>query len=291
MKKDRKALPDMAYNTQQEFLIMPEYGRNVQQLVRHAQKLEDSAYRQQFCEQIVDLIQQLYPQSKSVEDYREKLWKHLFQIAKYDLVANTPSGQIPRPEDAKKRPDRVPYPFSDTRFKHYGNNIQRLIRRAVEMEAGPVKDGFVQTIGSYMKLAYKTWNREHYVSDEIIKIDLDLLSNGKLSLEENSRIDGLANASRNRGGSRDPRDTRDTRSNTGRDTRDNRGGSTGRDMRDNRDNRGSGLGRDMRDNRDNRGGGLGRDIRDNRDNRGGGLGRDNKNNNNNSNNNNNRKRK
>ena len=75
----------MAYNTQQEFLIMPEYGRNVQQLVRHAQKLEESAYRQQFCEQIVDLIQQLYPQSKSIEDYREKLWKHLFQIAKYDL--------------------------------------------------------------------------------------------------------------------------------------------------------------------------------------------------------------
>jgi hypothetical protein len=288
MKKDKKALPDMAYNTQQEFLIMPEYGRNVQQLVRHAQKLEDNSYRQQFCEQIVDLIQQLYPQSKSVEDYREKLWKHLFQIAKYDLVANTPSGQIPRPEDAKKRPDRVPYPFSDTRFKHYGNNIQRLIRRAVDMEAGPVKDGFVQTIGSYMKLAYKTWNREHFVSDEIIKIDLDILSNGKLSLEENSRIDGLANASRNRGGSRDVRDNRSSSSSSNRDNRssnmgrDNRNTNTSRDTRDNRDNRG-GLGRDNRDSRD---------TRDNRDNRGG-LGRDNKNssNNMNNNNNNNRKRK
>ena len=286
MKKDKKALPDMAYNTQQEFLIMPEYGRNVQQLVRHAQKLEDNSYRQQFCEQIVDLIQQLYPQSKSVEDYREKLWKHLFQIAKYDLVANTPSGQIPRPEDAKKRPDRVPYPFSDTRFKHYGNNIQRLIRRAVDMEPGPVKDGFVQTIGSYMKLAYKTWNREHFVSDEIIKIDLDILSNGKLSLEENSRIDGLANASRNRGGSRDVRDSRSSST----PNRDNRSSNMGRD------NRSSNIGRDTRDtrdNRDNRGGGLGRDSRDTRDNRDnrGGLGRDNKNSSNNMNNNNNRKRK
>ncbi len=295
MKKDRKALPDMAYNTQQEFLIMPEYGRNVQQLVRHAQKIEDPAFRQQVCEQIVDLIQQLYPQSKSVEDYREKLWKHLFQIAKYDLLATTPSGQVPRPEDAKKRPDRVPYPQSDTKFKHYGNNIQRLIRRAVEMEGGPVKDGFVQTIGSYMKLAYKTWNREHFVSDELIKGDLESLSGGKLSLEENSRIDGLANASRRTGSS-----------NAG--GRDNRGGSNlGRDNRDSRDNRGgsnvggrdnrggSNLGgRDNRDIRDNRTGGGGRDTRDNRDNRGGSnLGRDNKNNNNinNNNNNNNRKRK
>lgn len=279
MKKDKKAIPEMAYNTQQEFLIMPEYGRNVQQLVRHAQKIEDPAYRQQFCEQIVDLIQQLYPQSKSVEDYREKLWKHLFQIAKYNLVATTPSGVVPRPEDAKKRPDRVPYPQSDTKFKHYGNNIQRLIRRAVEMEGGPVKDGFVQTIGSYMKLAYKTWNREHFVSDDLIKGDLEILSNGKLSLEENSRIDGLANASRNRG-----RDTRDNRTSSSNSGRDNRSGSNG-----GRDNRGgSNLGRDNRDNRDNRGG-IGRDNRDNRDNRGGG-GRDNKNNSNN-NNNNNRKRK
>ena len=278
MKKDKKAIPEMAYNTQQEFLIMPEYGRNVQQLVRHAQKIEDPAYRQQFCEQIVDLIQQLYPQSKSVEDYREKLWKHLFQIAKYNLVATTLSGVVPRPEDAKKRPDRVPYPQSDTKFKHYGNNIQRLIRRAVEMEGGPVKDGFVQTIGSYMKLAYKTWNREHFVSDDLIKGDLEILSNGKLSLEENSRIDGLANASRNRG-----RDTRDNRTSSSNSGRDNRSGSNG-----GRDNRGgSNLGRDNRDNRDNRGG-IGRDNRDNRDNRGGG-GRDNKNNS--SNNNNNRKRK
>ena len=239
----------MAYNTQQEFLIMPEYGRNVQQLVRHAQKLEETAYRQQFCEQIVDLIQQLYPQSKSVEDYREKLWKHLFQIAKYDLDATTPSGVVPRPEDEKKRPDRVPYPFSDTRFKHYGNNIQRLIRRAVDMEDGPVKEGFVQTIGSYMKLAYKTWNREHYVNDEIIKGDLETLSGGKLTLEDNSRIDGLANASRSRG-----RDNRDSRSSSS--SRDNRGGS--RDNRNRNDNRSSGG---SRDNRDNRGG-----SRDNKNN-------------------------
>jgi hypothetical protein len=282
MKKDKKALPDMAYNTQLEFLIMPEYGRNVQQLVRHAQKLEETAYRQQFCEQIVDLIQQLYPQSKSIEDYREKLWKHLFQIAKYDLIATTPSGQTPRPEDAKKRPDRVPYPFSDTRFKHYGNNIQRLIRRAVEMESGPVKDGFVQTIGSYMKLAYKTWNREHFVSDEIIKIDLDILSNGKLSLEENSRIDGLANASRNRGGIRDTRDTR-SGSNTGRDNRTSSSNNMGRD---NRGSTGSRDTRDTRDTRDNRGGIGGRDSRDprdSRDNRGGIGGRDNKSPNNNNN--------
>jgi Domain of unknown function (DUF4290) len=240
--KDKSAL-DMAYNTQLEELIMPEYGRNVQQLVRHAQTIEKDEYRQAFCEEIVTLIQQLYPQSKSIEDYREKLWKHLFHIAKYKLNAKTPSGEVPRPEDAKKKPERVPYPPQETRFKHYGNNVQVLIRKAMDMEPGPIKSGFVNTIGSYMKLAYKTWNREHYVSDEIIKNDLAILSKGKISLEDDSRIDGLAMATRNRNqvgtnnNNKDIRERERNRSNTGgrNDMRSNSGGGNGNDNR--RDNR------------------------------------------------------
>jgi hypothetical protein len=199
--KPVNGLFDLQYNTGLEELIMPEYGRNVQQLVRHAQTIKDHQYRQAFCEHIVDLIQQLYPQSKNIDDYREKLWKHLFHIAKYNLEAYTPSGEVPRPEDARKRPERVPYPLQDTRFRHYGNNVQVLIRRALDMEPGQIKDGFVQAIGAYMKLAYKTWNKEHYISDEIIKNDLAILSENKLSLEDASTIDNLANANKSRGNS------------------------------------------------------------------------------------------
>jgi hypothetical protein len=251
MKKDRMVPTDIAYNTSHEHLIMPEYGRNVQQLVRHAQQIPDSAYRQQFCEEIIDLIQQLYPQAKNVEDYRSKLWQHLFHIAKYDLDVVTPTGVVPTPETARKKPERVPYPQQDTRFRHYGNNLHKLILRARDMDAGPIKDGFVHTIGSYMKLAYKTWNREHYVSDEVIKNDLDILSNGRLSLDENSRIDGLANSTRNRRESERNernnvgRDTRGTqnRSNSGSKDRDSRGGSRDNNRND-RDNRGSSNSRD-----------------------------------------------
>jgi Domain of unknown function (DUF4290) len=250
MKKDRMMPTDIAYNTSHEHLIMPEYGRNVQQLVRHAQQIPDSAYRQQFCEEIIDLIQQLYPQAKNVEDYRSKLWQHLFHIAKYDLDVVTPTGVVPTPETARKKPERVPYPQQDTRFRHYGNNLHKLILRARDMDAGPIKDGFVHTIGSYMKLAYKTWNREHYVSDEVIKNDLDILSNGRLSLDENSRIDGLANSTRlrresdrndrnNAAARENARSSGQNRSNSGGKDRDNRGGGT-RDRND-RDGRSGGT--------------------------------------------------
>jgi hypothetical protein len=187
---------NMTYNSAQEHLIMPEYGRNVQELIKHAVTIENDDYRQAFCEEIIVMIQQLYPQSKMIEDYKDKLWKHIFYISDYKLNVKTPSGDVPSPEDARKRPEPVPYPVNDTRFRHYGNNVFLLVKKALTMEEGSVKDGFVHTIGSYMKLAYKTWNREHYVSDDIIKNDLSLLSNGKLTLKDEASIDALSNSTK-----------------------------------------------------------------------------------------------
>jgi hypothetical protein len=114
-------------------------------------------------------------------------------------------------------------------------------------------------------LAYKTWNREHYVSDEVIKNDLDVLSNGRLSLDENSRIDGLANSTRlRRESDRNDRNAAaarenarggggQNRSNSGGKDRDNRGGGTRDNNRnDNRnDNRSNDRPRNDRDVRGN----------------------------------------
>ena len=188
----------MEYNSQKEILIMPEYGRNVQLLVQHAKTIEDPAYRQAFAERVVDLMYQMNPQNKNVEDYRVKLWRHLFHIADYDIDVKPLTGELPTPEDSRKRPDRVGYPHHDTRFRHYGHNVQKLIERAMEMEDGPIRQGFINVIGSYMKLAYKTWLREHYVSDDLIKEDLTLLSGGKLEVREDSSLDNLANPQRRR---------------------------------------------------------------------------------------------
>lgn len=222
---------DMAYNSQLELLRMPEYGRNVQQLVRHAQTIENREYRQAFCEEIINLIQQLYPQSKNVEDYRAKLWMHLFAIADYKLDVDTPNGITPTPEDTRLRPEHVGYPQTDMRFRHYGRNVQSLMRKAIEAEEGPIKEGLTQTVGAYMKLAFRTWNKEHYVTDEVIKNDLHALSKGELSLENEHRIEDLSAGSRaNNGGknygrnnkqSNMPNNNRNSNSNNSRNSNSN----------------------------------------------------------------------
>ncbi|MCB9266617.1 MAG: DUF4290 domain-containing protein, partial [Lewinellaceae bacterium] len=182
----------MEYNSAREDLIIPEYGRNVQKLINHAKTIEDPAFRQKFVEAVVDLMQQMHPQSRNIDDYRDRLWKHVFRIAKYELDVTPPSGQKPRPEDSRKRPEKVDYPVMEAKFRHYGHNVQQLIKKALSMPEGPKRDGFVAVIGSYMKLAYRTWNKEHYVSDDIIKGDLESLSNGQLSLDDNASIDHLS---------------------------------------------------------------------------------------------------
>lgn len=189
---------DMEYNSSRETLIIPEYGRHVQLLIDHAKKLDDDKLRQQFVEQVVDLMMQMHPQNRNLDDYREKLWKHVYRIAKYDLDVTPPDGKKFTKEELTKKPDPIPYPYKEAKYRHYGFNVQRLIKRAIEMEEGPKKQGFVKVIGSYMKLAYKTWNKEHYVSDDVIKQDLESLSKGVLTLDDNISLDNLSNANRRR---------------------------------------------------------------------------------------------
>jgi len=198
---------NMEYNSQRELLIIPEYGRNIQRLILHGKSLEDEEERQHFIERVVRLMQQMHPQNRNIEDYKERLWKHVFRIAEYDLVVSPPGGIIPTPEDYKKKPEKIPYPSTEAKFRHYGNDVQQLIKKAISMEKGPKLDGFIQVIGSYMKLAYKTWNKDHYVSDDIIKKDLLSLSEGQLILPEDTSIDDLANAKkRKKNNDKDHRD-------------------------------------------------------------------------------------
>lgn len=187
---------ELEYNSARSLLIIPEYGRNIQKLIRHGKDIEDDGERQFYMEEIVDLMLQMSPQSKNLEDVKDRLWKHVFRIGGYDLKVMPPSGVKPTPEDERMKPEMVGYVTPGTRFRHYGHHVQTLIEKARSMEKGPIREGFVEVIGNYMKMAYKTWNREHYVSDDTIIQDLEILSEGELKLTEDASLDTLANANR-----------------------------------------------------------------------------------------------
>jgi Domain of unknown function (DUF4290) len=184
---------DIWYNTGKEDIRYPEYGRSIQEMLLHACTIEDDRKRQKTAEAIVGMMQLLNPNKGNIEDYREKLWNHAFAISKYKLNVTPPYGIVIREEDERVQPVTMSYPDSSTRLRHYGNNVHKLIKKAIDMPEGPKREGFVEVIASYMKLAYKNWNREHYVSDDLVKDDLEILSNGQLELHEgHSSLDFLS---------------------------------------------------------------------------------------------------
>jgi hypothetical protein len=186
----------MIYNSQRDLLIIPEYGRHIQEMVEYAKTIEDAEKKKAFVNQVVELMAQMNPQSRNMDDFRDKLWKHIFRISNYELDITTPDGvKLEKPaEDA--RPAPLQYPQGQAKYRHYGHHVQTLIKKAIEMEDGPIKESFVEVIGNYMKLAYRTWHKEHYVNDELIKQDLINMSGGKLQLSEESSLDNLKSSYR-----------------------------------------------------------------------------------------------
>ncbi len=185
---------DIAYNTERPDIQFPEYGRSIQEMLLHAKTIESPQKRQKTVESIIGLMIQLGPQgNRNMDDYREKLWNHVFALTNYELDVTPPSGIIIRKEEDRPKPQPLGYPSTATRMRHYGNSVHALIQKAIELPEGPKREGFVEVIASYMKLAYKTWNKEHYVSDDIVKEDLEILSNGQLLLHEgHDSLDKLA---------------------------------------------------------------------------------------------------
>lgn len=176
----------MEYNTSRPKMIIPEYGRSIQKMVDHAVTLEDREERNKMAKAIIAVMGQLHPHLRDVNDFKHKLWHHLFIMSDFKLDVDSPY-PLPSRETMEKKPDQVSYPSRNIRFKHYGKIVEDLIAKAIEMEDGEMKDALVDQIGNLMKRSYLTWNRDS-VTDEVIVEQLDILSKGNLRIKDLSKL-------------------------------------------------------------------------------------------------------
>ena len=172
----------MEYNTQRPKLFIREYGRIIQSMARVAAKVEDKEKRNAMARTIIDLMSQASPQFKNIEEYKHKLWDHLIMISDFKLVVDSPYPFPERSDIVVKSYNPLPYPKHRIKFRHYGRNLESLISKSKDMDADKLK-GLSYVVANYMKLVYANWNKET-VSDEAIRQDLDMMSNGLLSLDK-----------------------------------------------------------------------------------------------------------
>jgi hypothetical protein len=170
------------YNTTRSHLILSEYGRNVQNMVKYICELPTIEERNKYAQAVIDLMGFLQPHLRDVADFKHKLWDHLHIISGYQIDVDSP---YPKPliENAYIKPEPLTYPQQRITYKHYGKTVENLIEKAMREENPEQKKAMVQGIANFMKMAYVTWNKDN-VSDDTIINDLKYLSGGLLSLDE-----------------------------------------------------------------------------------------------------------
>jgi hypothetical protein len=168
----------MEYNTIRTHLVMREYGRHIQHMIEYLMSLEDTEKRQKNARAVIELMGFLNPHLKNVEDFRHKLWDHLFLISDFKLEVESPY-PIPTKETLKAKPSPLRYPKGYPRYSHIGKNIEMVIQKALAEENPEKKQGFANAIAYYMKLAYSNWHKEN-VHDDAIQGELSSITGGQL---------------------------------------------------------------------------------------------------------------
>jgi len=176
----------MEYNSQRSRMNISEYGRNIQKMIEHIMTIEDREKRNKLTRATIQVMGQLNPHLRDVNDFKHKLWDHLFIMSNFNLDVDSPF-PIPSAETLTRKPQRLGYATNHIAFRHYGRHIEQIIEKAKEFPEGEEKDALVKMIANHLKKSYLTWNRDA-VTDEEIASHLEMLSRGKLTLTEKMKL-------------------------------------------------------------------------------------------------------
>src|SRR5665213_2836848 len=179
-------MPEFDYNSTRNKLILSEYGRNVQNMVKYIVALPTKEERNKYAQVVIDRMGCLKPHLRDVAAFKHKLWCHLHIISAFQIDVDSPYPK-PSPEAIHLKPEPLKYPHQRIKYKHYGKTIELMIEKAKSIDDPERKRYMVQAIANFMKMAYVQWNKDS-VTDESILCDLHNLSGGQLKLEENINL-------------------------------------------------------------------------------------------------------
>ena len=174
----------LEYNTQKEKLVLPEYGRNVQQMVDHCMSIEDREERTRCAYAIIDIMSNLFSNLRDVDDFNKMLWNQLAIISDFKLDIDYPC-EVLKPENLHSRPEPVEYELRPIKFRHYGKILEELIDIAADMPEGEERTQLVMLLAHHMKKMMLAVNKDGVDDDKIFK-DLAYYSKGKILLDSST---------------------------------------------------------------------------------------------------------
>lgn len=169
------------YNTQRERLVLPEYGREVQQMVDHCIALPNRALRQRCAESIVAVMERMSPPACDDSDYRHKLWDHLALMSNFKLDIDYPF-DISEAKKMLEKPAPMSYPMKRIPVRHYGMMMFEMFDLLKQMPEGSDRTELVRLVANQMKRDLVQWG--HGSNDnEKVASDLAHYTDGKVQLD------------------------------------------------------------------------------------------------------------
>jgi len=169
------------YNTQRERLILPEYGREIQNMVNYCLTLTDRQERQNCAESIVDIMERMIPQNHTDEDYKQKLWDHLAIMSNFQLDIDYPY-DVSQAARIATKPEPMEYPEDRNPVRHYGKMLFEIFEQLKTMEPGEERDELIRITANQMKRNLVQWSHGS-CDDEKVADDLARYTDGKVQLD------------------------------------------------------------------------------------------------------------
>ena len=168
------------YNTGMPHLPLPEYGRNIQNMVDYCVEIPDREERTVCAHAIVGVMRTLFPQNVGENGDMKKFWDHLNIMARFELDIDFPC-EVVTADTVNPKPRAIPYGKSPIRIRHYGRSLAEMVKIVADMEPGKDRDEKINLIANQMKKLLLVHNPEG-VDDARVLRDLYDLSAGKINL-------------------------------------------------------------------------------------------------------------
>lgn len=169
------------HNTERAQLILPEYGRNIQQMVDYCLTVEDRSERNRCARTIIETMKTLLPQTGDQEEINRKLWDHLAIMSGFQLDIDYPY-EVIAPDNLYSAPKPLEMYPNLIRYRHYGKGIEKLIDAACKLTDEEERRQLTLLIANQMK-KLKTAVNPDGVRDESVINDLMEMSHGQLKLD------------------------------------------------------------------------------------------------------------
>lgn len=160
-------------------LRLREYGRNIQSMVEYALTIEDKAHRTRIAHEIVRIMGCLNPGIRELPDYQRRLWDHLVMVSSYELDVDGPFPKPSPEQEGHRHPSRMSYPKRTPLMRQYGINIERMLKKAMEMPEGEEKARYLTVIANSMKQFLRNADRDN-TPDETIAQHIAEMTRGAL---------------------------------------------------------------------------------------------------------------